>query len=98
MMNSSIRFFLLESKTNIFKKKICTLDIEKLLKMGIAHADSNKIIQNVSVLRQTLQGSFQIYSLFRKILKFNIYIKSRSFKLQEKHSTEPFKPYPTSSQ
>ncbi len=36
--------------------KICNLNAQQLLKMGVSLTDTEKIIDNVSVLKQTMQG------------------------------------------
>jgi hypothetical protein len=38
--------------------QVCKLNAQQLLKMGVTQTDMEKIMENVSVLRQTLQGMF----------------------------------------
>ena len=40
---------------------ICKLDMTQLIKMGVMQVDCEKIIENVSVLRQTLQANNVVY-------------------------------------
>lgn len=41
---------------------VCKLDTNQLLTMGVSQLDSEKIMENVSVLRQTIQGLFIHYA------------------------------------
>jgi hypothetical protein len=40
---------------------VCNLNAQQLLKMGVSIPDTEKIIDNVSVLKQTMQGNTTYY-------------------------------------
>lgn len=42
--------------------EVCKLTVERLQAMGINPIDTDKILENVFVLRQTLQGASQAYT------------------------------------
>ena len=42
--------------------EVCKLSRDHLMSMGVMPMDMEKILENVSILKQTLQGASQVYS------------------------------------